>query len=174
MDQDPLQPETLAPSKSQRKRDARALFELGRDLTRLASSALGRLPLDPEIREAVDEARRITAHVAHKRQLQYLARLLRSVDVEPLLAAMEQAQGEARQLTARQHRVEQWRDRLLAEGDEALGALLGALPGLEAQALRQLVRNAQREAQQGKPPAAARKLFRLLREIDSRTPLPPD
>lgn len=174
MEHDPLHPETEGPSKSQRKRDARALFDLGRELTRLSRSELGRLPLDPAIREAVDEARRITAHVAHKRQLQFLARLLRGADIEPLREAMEQVQGEARQLTARQHRVEYWRDRLLEDGDSALGALLAAVPGADGQALRQLVRNAAREAERGQAPTAARKLFRLLREIDSNTPLPSD
>ena len=63
------------------------------------------------------------------------------------------------------HALEQWRDRLLAEGDEAVSAFLLEYPDAEAQPLRQLLRNARREQDAGKPPATARKLFRYLREV---------
>ena len=76
-------------------------------------------------------------------------------------------------MTARQHRAEAWRDRLLEEGDGAVGALLDSRRDADGQAIRQLLRNAGREAARNKPPAAARTLFRLLRELDEREPLPP-
>lgn len=161
------------PSKSQRKRDARALFELGRDLVGLNQSTLDRLPLDGRLLDAIEEARSIKSHIARKRQLQHIAGILRSMDATPISEALEAIQNEARQLTARQHRVEAWRDRLLDEGDTALQALLSGNVGGEAQTIRQLVRNARREADRGQPPAAARKLFRLLRELDASDPLPP-
>lgn len=166
-------PAPTAPSKSQRKRDARILFELGRSLVRLDTASLARLPLDAPLREAIGEARAIKSHVAHKRQLQYIARLLRGMDAEPIQQGIEALQMEARQATARHHRVEAWRDRLLSEGDGALQELIAGAGHLEMQSLRQLVRNAQREAERGKPPAAARKLFKLLRELDAAQPLPP-
>ncbi len=173
MPQDPkLTPEPI-PSKSQRKRDAHALFDLGRELVRLKASQLARMPLDTRLREAVEEARAIKSHIAHKRQLQYVARVLRSVDVDPIRAALDSMQAGARLATAQLHRVEAWRDRLLEEGDPALQELLSHHESNEAQALRQLLRNTQREAKLGKPPASARKLFRLLRELDARQPLPP-
>lgn len=169
-------PETvndLSPSKSQRKRDARALFELGRDLVRLDNASLERLPLDAGLRDAVLQARRIKSHIAHKRQLQFIARLLRATDPTPLQEALDLMQNEARLHTARQHRIEDWRDRLLAEGDEALQPLVAYCEAGELQLLRQLIRNAKKESERGKPPAAARKLFRLLRDIDAREALPP-
>ena len=79
----------------------------------------------------------------------------------------------ARQLTARQHRVENWRDFLLISGDTALGKLLQQRREADGQAIRQLIRNAQREVSRGKPPASSRALFRLLRVMDEDTPLPP-
>ena len=161
------------PSKSQRKRDARALFELGRTLVEMPRARLASVPLDAELRGAIDFTRSVTAHVARKRELQHLAKLLRRVDAEPIREALEALDNEARQLTARHHRAEQWRDRLLDEGDAAVGALCEARDDVDVQALRQLIRNAQRERARNKPPAAARSLFRVLRDLDGHTPLPP-
>lgn len=161
------------PSKSQRKRDAQALFELGRELVRLDQATLDRLPLDPRLSEAVAQARKIKSHIAHKRQLQHVAGILRAIDATPIADSLEAIRMEARQLTTRHHRIEAWRDRLLAEGDAALQELLVPGSAIEAQAIRQLVRNARLEADRGKPPAAARKLFRLLRDLDASEALPP-
>lgn len=162
-------------SKSQRKREARALFDFGRRLVELPEPVLRALPLEPALLEEVLFTRDIKARVARKRQLGFLARRLRNADLAPVQAALEARQDAARQLTARHHRAEAWRDRLLAEGPGAgaLGVLLEARRDLDAQALRQLVRNARKEAAAHKPPAAARKLFRLLRDGDERAPLPP-
>ena len=170
---DPSNATDTRPSKSQRKRDARVLFELGRDLVEADKSTLERLPLESRLRDAVDQARKIKSHIAHKRQLQHIAGILRGVDATPIAEALEEIRMEARQLTVRQHRVEAWRDRLLAEGDAGLQDLLDARATIESQAIRLLVRNAKREAERGKPPASARKLFRLLRELDTDEPLPP-
>ena len=78
-------------SKSQRKRDADALFELGRSLCHLSVAQLRLIELPGSIRDAVDKTRRINAHVAHKRELQYLAKLLRHIDTSPIVAGIEQA-----------------------------------------------------------------------------------
>lgn len=160
-------------SKSQRKREAQALFELGRELVNLDAATLGDMPLPRRLREAIAGARAIKSHIAHKRQLQFIGGLLRNLDVDPIRSALEQQRMKARQVTARHHRVEAWRDRLLRDGDRAMQALVDGHPLTEIQTLRQLMRNANREAKLGKPPAAARKLFRLLRDIDARHPLPP-
>jgi ribosome-associated protein len=161
------------PSKSQRKREAQALFHLGRELAEMPEAHLLELPLDPDLLEAVRTARGIRSHGARKRQLGFVAGLLRRRDVSALREALEGQQRSARELTARQHRSEAWRDCLLERGDSALGALLDERTDVDVQALRQLLRNARREARQDRPPASARKLFRLLRELDERAALPP-
>jgi ribosome-associated protein len=165
----------LPVSKSQRKREARALFEFGRRLVELPEPVLRSLPLEPDVLEEVLFTRDIKARVARKRQLGFLARRLRTADLAPVQAALDARQDAARQLTARHHRAEAWRDRLVLDDPDlrSLGALIEARRDLDAQTLRQLVRNARREAGAGKPPAAARKLFRLLRDGDERDPLPP-
>jgi len=160
-------------SKSQRRRDALETKSLASDLIKLSASLLAQLPLDQNVREAVEEARQIRSHVARKRQLQYLAKLLRRTDTTVITQTIESFQNQARQLGARQHRVENWRDFLLESGDTALGKLLEQRRDADGQAIRQLLRNVQREASRSKPPAANRALFRLLRDLDVNSPLPP-
>jgi len=160
------------PSKSQLKREARERFDLGRRLSELPPATLAELPLEEELRTAVEFARSIKSRGARKRQLGYVARLLRESDVAPLLDALERQQGGARETNARHHRAEAWRDALLYDGDVALAVLVRARRDFEPQALRILLRNAQREAERGKPPASARKLYRLLSELDRTEPLP--
>ena len=165
--------ESPAISKSQRRRDALALKTLAADLIRLKPAMLVRVPLDDSLISAIEDARQIRSNVARKRQLQYVAKLLRRTDPEPIYRVLEELSDEARQINARQHRVESWRDCLLDSGDQALGHLLQHRRSADAQAIRQLVRNARNEATRGTPPASARALFRLLRQLDQERPLPP-
>jgi ribosome-associated protein len=160
-------------SKSQRRREALALRDLAAELIGLPPSQLARVPLDPDLRAAIDRAHKIRSHVAGKRQLQYVAKLMRRCDPEPITQALESIANEARQVTARQHRTEAWRDRLLDAGDTALADLKRERPDADAQLIRQLLRNARQEAAHGKPPSAARSLFRALRELDEEAALPP-
>jgi ribosome-associated protein len=159
-------------SKSQRRRDALELKSLARDLIAMSRAQLARVPLDEDVRAAIDEAQQIRSNVARKRQLQYVAKLIRRSDATPIIEAIEALENDTRQLSARQHRVEAWRDHLISEGDPALSELLLQRPGADTQAIRQCIRKALTEAARDKPPAAARVLFRLLREMDENEPLP--
>ena len=160
-------------SKSQRRRDALELKSLAAELIKLSAARLGRVPLDDSVRSAIMEARKIRSNVARKRQLQYVAKLLRRTDPEPIVKTLEEFDGEARQLTGRQHRSEAWRDFLLESGDQAISLLMKQRMDTDTQAIRQLLRNARRESEKSKPPASARTLFRILREMDEKEPLPP-
>jgi ribosome-associated protein len=164
-------PETV--SKSQRRRDALEVRALAARLIDLSPAQLARVPLDDRLRGEIEQARRIRANVARKRQMQFVAKLLRRGDPAAILAALDELEQDARQLTARHHRSEAWRDHLLEAGDEAIGELLQKRRDADSQALRQLVRNARNEAQRNRPPAAARALFRALRTLDEAEPLPP-
>ncbi|MFO7594407.1 MAG: ribosome biogenesis factor YjgA [Pseudomonadota bacterium] len=157
--------EIIYVSKSQLKRESHALQELGEELVELPSAKLEKIPLPEELAEAVALARRIKARGGRKRQLQYIGKLMRKVDEEPIRQAMDLIKGESTRETARLHKLEQWRDRLLEEGDNALTELLGEYPAADRQHLRQLMRNAQQEKKQNKPPKSARELFRYLREL---------
>ena len=160
-------------SKSQRRRDALEVKSLASRLIELPAARLARVPLDEQLRSEIEDARRMKSWGARKRQLQYVAKLIRRDDPEPILDALESFENEARHLNARHHRSEAWRDFLLENGDKAVGHLLEKRRDADAQAIRQLLRNAAREATRNKPPAAARSLFKLLRELDEADPLPP-
>lgn len=165
---DPESGEYLAPSRSQQRREALEVLELGERLAALTDAQLARLPIPESLLPHILETRRITSNIAHKRQLAFLAKQMRREDDETLHAIRDalDAQGEsARREVAVVHRIEAWRERLLAEGDDALAALLGAYPAADRQRLRQLVRNAQQERAKGKPPHAYRELFRELKAL---------
>lgn len=158
-----LEPEYV--SKSQLKRDAAALQQIGEELVKLREAQLDKIPLPDFLREAVDSARRITSHGARRRQLQYIGRLMREVDPAPIRQALDTLQGTGREAAAQFHRLERWREELIAKGDTALGELLDAYPQADSQHLRQLIRNARREQEHGTPKGAGRALFRYLREL---------
>ncbi len=150
-------------SKTRRKKAMHALQELGETLVDLSADQLDRLELPEELRDAVTEARRMRSHEARRRQLQYIGRLMRGVETEEIAAQIAHLQGESDAAKAEFHALERWRARLL-EDDDALTDWLATHPGGDAQALRQLIRNARREQAEGRPPRASRALFRLLRE----------
>lgn len=157
--------EIIYVSKSQLKRESNALQALGEELVDLPAAKLERIPLPQELAEAVALAQRIKARGGRKRQLQYIGKLMRRLDEAPIRQAMDQLKGESARKTAHLHKVERWRERLLDEGDSALAELLEEYPTADRQHLRQLMRNAQREKKQNKPPKSARELFRSLRDL---------
>lgn len=170
---EPVGDESLEVSKSQRKRDANVLLDLAKQLISMPETRLKRLPMDQDLRDEVDFARSIRPHGARKRQLMTVGKMLRKRDTEALLDEVINFDEKNRQQTARQHHVEAWRDKLIAGGDQELSELLEKNQGANVQILRQLIRNAKKEAQLNKPPASARKLFKVLREMNEGEALPP-
>ena len=165
---DPETGEFLGPSRTQQRGEALEIRSLAEKLVALPSAQLARLPIPEDLMPHIVETQRITSHIAHKRQLQFLAKQMRREDDEVLEAirdAMDEGGEAARRETALLHRAEQWRDRLLAGGDEALADLLDEFPTADRQKLRQLVRNANDERAKNKPPRAFRELFREVREL---------
>jgi ribosome-associated protein len=150
-------------SKTQRKAEMHALQALGVKLLGLSAPRLDALGLPDELADALREARRITSHEARRRQLQYIGRLMRDLDAEPIRAALAEQEGQSATARARQQRIEQWRARLLAD-DAALTEFARLHAGADLQALRTLIRNARREVASAQPPRAQRELFRRLRE----------
>ena len=165
---DPETGEFLGPSRSEQRREALDIRSLAEKLVALAPAHLAKLPIPEELLEHIHETQRITSHIAHKRQLQFLAKQMRRESDETLDAirdAMEVGGDAARRETAILHKVETWRARLLEDGDAALADLLSEFPAADRQHLRQLVRNAGEERKKNKPPHAFRELFRELREL---------
>jgi ribosome-associated protein len=155
------------PSRSIQRREALEILALAKELAALPAGDLDLVPLNEGLRRQVDEARRITQQVAHKRQVQYLAKHLRKheEDIPAIRLALDAPKVEKRRATAQLHLAETWRDRLIAEGDEAINALLLEHPDADRQQLRQLVRQANTELKAAKPPAASRQIFKIIRDL---------
>ena len=152
-------------SKSQKKRDMHALQDMGAALVELSPERLGRIEMPEELRGAIREAQRLSRHEARRRQMQYIGRLMRDIDPAPIREALDAINGASAIETARQHRLERLRERLL-EDETVLTEIGAAHPGADLTRLRQLRRGALHEREAGKPPKNFRELFRKLREIE--------
>ena len=155
-------------SRSQNRREALEVLVLSEQLVELSEAQLAKLPIPEDLMPHIRETKRITSHIAHKRQMAFLAKHMRREDdetLEKIRDALEVGGDASRREVAAMHRVEAWRDRLLAEGDVALAQLLDAHPNADRQLLRQLTRNTLEERKRNKPPRAFRELFRELRGL---------
>ena len=154
----------LPPSKTKIKQQMHDLQDIGEQIAALNAERLRELDLPERLLDAIREMKRINKFGAQKRQRQYIGKLMREVDPAPIIAKLEVWNGNSRQYTAWLHQVERWRDRLL-EDEAALTELLAAHPEADAQRLRTLIRNAQKEKELNKPPKNYREIFQVLREI---------
>ncbi|MBC7193580.1 ribosome biogenesis factor YjgA [Marinobacter sp.] len=160
------QPEEELVSKSRLKREMHALQEIGKKMLDLSDEQLNSLPVSETLHAAIVESRRITKNEARRRHLQYIGKVIRQEDdPEALERAIDAFNSGSVEHTRRQHLAERWRDRIIEEGDGAVGAFLTYCPGADVQHLRNLARNARRDVQQQKNTGQSRKLFRYLREL---------
>ena len=157
-------------SKTKRKQEMLALQVLGATLVDLPESQIQLMELGADLMAAVLEAKRIKSHEAKRRQIQYIGRLMREVDAEPIRARLAAIEGHSAEANARHRRLETWRERLVA-ADGALTEFAAAHPAADLQALRALIRNARKEMQEGKPPRAHRELFRFLKNAATASAL---
>ena len=159
------------PSKTKQKEAMHELRDLGAELVELSVGQLKRINLPENIMDAVREAQKITSHGARRRQLQYLGKLMRSVDDAPIRAGLALLRGESAVETARLHRLERLRVRLL-EDESVLAEIAATWPGVDLQHLRTLRRNALKEKEGGKPPKNFRAIFQVLQQLDGQPPAP--
>lgn len=157
------QPED-APSKTARKKEMNGLQDLGMELTRLSEQTLKKAPLPEDLYRAVCDYRKITANGALKRQAQYIGRLMRDTDPEPIRIFLAKLKGEHQAHNAFLQRVEHLRNALL-ESDDALTGFIARYPQADASALRTLIRNARKEREQAKAPKNFRALYQELKNV---------
>ena len=156
-------------SKSQKKREMIALQELGEELARLNAVQLARIPLSRALREAIFAVQSMSKRGARYRQMQYIGKLMREVDVAHIQDALDILRNKNNLATAHFHQFEKWRDQLIAGSEERMNNILHSFPDVDIQHLRQLVRNAQKEQADGKTPKASREIFRYLKELQEET-----
>ena len=162
--EDEDQEEIIWVSKSEIKRDAEDLKQLGEKLVNLTKANLTKVPLDDSLKDAIELAQRLQKE-ARRRQLQYIGKLLRSIDAEPIREALEKIENKHNQQQAMLHKLEILRDELVAKGDVALTDLLNEHPSADRQQLRNLIRAAQKEQEQNKPSKAYREIYQILKTL---------
>jgi ribosome-associated protein len=162
------------PSKSERKRNAHDAQKLGEQLIEQKNLDLASLGLPEPLLDAILEARRITSRAGLVRQRQYVGKLMRSVDLEPIRAALAARSEHAARDGQQFKRVEQWRDRLIAEGAPALDELMQWRAGMDRSEWLRRIAAAQTERERlGTGGAASRELFRALRALLVRATIDP-
>lgn len=170
-----VKPEEIAleevgpPSKTQLKAEADEKQALGEALLSLRADLMARLDLPEKLLDAITQAKKITNFEGRRRQMQFIGKLMRPLDPEPIRAAIDEQKNGSAQLTLALHLAEQWRDKLI-DSDDALGAWLSEHPDTDSQQLRALVRQARKDAKPEKPGEAPRhgkayrEIFQLVRQ----------
>ena len=151
-------------SKSEIKRDAEELKRLGAEIVDLGKNAMDKIPLDADLRAAIELSQRIKME-GRRRQLQLIGKMLRQRDVEPIRQALDKLKNRHNQQVVLFHKLENRRDRLLDQGDDAIAEVVHLWPDADRQQLRTLIRNAKKEKEGNKPPKSARQIFQYLREL---------
>ncbi|MBT9516151.1 MAG: DUF615 domain-containing protein [Methyloversatilis discipulorum] len=154
------------PSKSQRKRDAHVLQDIGTQLVALSAEQLKRIDMPENLRIAITEAQRTRSHEGLRRQMQYVGKVMRGIDTAPLTEALDAIHGRSARAVAREQMLERMRERLIAD-ELVLGDIAAQWPGADLTHLRTLRRNVLRERELNKPPRAFREIFRVLRQLDN-------
>ena len=149
-------------SKSEIKRDAEALKKLGVELIQLSKNALEKIPLDEDLKRNIELAQKIKKE-GYRRQIQYIGKLLRSRDVEPINQALDKLKNKHNQQIALLHKFEQLRDSLIESGD--CEPIMELYPNADRQQLRSLARAAKKEQEGNKPPKSSRQIFQYLKEL---------
>lgn len=152
-------------SKTQRKNAMLDLQKLGEALIELSESQLAQIPLDDDLLAAIQTAHKLKTHESIRRHLQFIGKKMRKIDPEPIRLALKKIHLIKDQVTAKFHKIEEWRTQLISGGDEALQTFLEAYPLADRQRLRQLIRKATRDHVNNTNSGAETELFRHLREL---------
>lgn len=162
--------EQVFESKTQLKQAADRLKKVGFELVDLTKGEREKIPLDDELLTAVELCTKINRKKdGFRRQLQLIGKKLRARDIDEIELALARLKSSHSEANRHFHGLERIRDEIINKGDDAINAAILEYPQLERQKLRQLLRTAKKQADENKPPAAAREIFQYLRtEIPHR------
>ncbi len=155
-------------SRTQKKKEDRALQKLGEELVSLSSDQLENIELPEELFEAVKAAWKIKSHGARRRQIQYIGVLMRSIDPDPIQSALKNIRFGDYEKAREFKKIEKWRDELKDGNDSIIEEVLSDCPIADRQRLTQLVRNARNQSNERKAVKASRTLFQYLKEVSGR------
>ena len=156
-------------SKSQLKRESHAIQDLGKRLVALPAEQLAQIPLDEPVLDAIALAKRIqNKRSAPKRHYQFLRKLLRARDTDPILDALTEIDNASQHSIQLHHRAERWRDRIIEQGNDAIDALLAEIGQADRQKLRQLWRNHHNARTDAKRSQHSRLIYKEIKQsLDS-------
>lgn len=178
-----VKPEEIAleevgpPSKTMLKAEADEKQALGEALLSLRADLMARLDLPTKLLDAIKDAKKITHFEGKRRQMQFIGKLMRPLDPDPIRDAINEQLNGSAQLTLQLHLAEQWRDKLVAD-DASLSAWLNDYPATDAQQLRALIRQARKDYKPEKPGEAPRhgksyrEIFQLVKTEMQANPEP--
>ena len=160
-------------SKTRKKKEMQYRQELGEKLLTLKQNQLEELCLPEELLRAFEETKRIKKNEALRRHKQYIGRLMRDLDIDPIVNYLEKLETSHHINTRAFHQLELLRDSLLAGGNSEIGEAIEAFPQVDRQKLRQLVRNAKNEKKNNESHHSnetkhSRVLFRFLRDLQEQ------
>jgi ribosome-associated protein len=155
----------VRPNKTQIKKEIAELFVLGETLSKLSPAQLNGMEFPENIRKAISEVGDMPHKGARKRLLKYIAGQLHKIDVDPVQEKLDRILNKSAHSVREHHITEQWRDRLIHEGNEALTELFDEEPTADLQQIRQLLRNIKKETENAKPPKSTRLLYRYLKTL---------
>ena len=156
-----VKPEEIAleevgpPSKTMLKAEADEKQALGEALLTLRADLMARLDLPTKLLDAIKDAKKITNFEGRRRQMQFIGKLMRPLDADPIRDAINEQLNGSAQLTLQLHLAEQWRDKLVAD-DESLQSWLNEYPATDSQQLRAMIRQARKDYKPEKPGEAPR------------------
>jgi ribosome-associated protein len=157
--------ENQSVSKTQLKRESHAIRDLGKRLVALPADQLARIPLDEQVLDAIALAQRIqNKRSALKRHYQFLGKLLRARDTDPVFDALAEIDNASQQSIQLHHRAERWRDRVIEQGNDAIDALVAEIPHTDRQKLRQLWRNHQHAQSDAKRTQHSRLIYKEIKQ----------
>ncbi len=152
-------------SRTKKKKEANDLKALGEQLVKLPAEQLDEMDLPGEIHDAADFAKTIKKRGALRRQMQYIGKLMRKYDTDPIREALRHIELGSYQKALAFKELENWRDELTAGNKALIETILAKCPDADRQQLSQLTRNARNEKLKNKPQKASKALFRYLRKI---------
>lgn len=158
----------VRPNKTRIKQEIAVIFAMAEEICRLSPSHIDELGLPESIERAILEAAKMGQNSARKRLLKYITAQLRILDLEPVKEKLARITNRSAHAVREHHQVERWRDLLLADtGARLLTQFISEFPDADSQYIRQILRNAQKEALEDKPPKSARLLYQYLKKLIS-------
>ncbi|QPK62292.1 DUF615 domain-containing protein [Methylomonas sp. LL1] len=162
----------VRPNKTRIKQEIALVFAMAEEICQLTPAQITEFNLPERVESALFDAGKMGQNAARKRLLKYITAQLRTLDTEAVQEKLARMKNRSAHAVREHHQAERWRDQLLADsGNRQLTLLMGDYPDADSQHIRQLQRNAQKEAKEDKPPKSARLLYKYLKDlISDQTP----